>query len=90
MILFLCGFASYLAVQFLRYLIPIREAFARLLLNLAGSCGVSAYYFSNQPVHLLIYGFAGGGMAVLIDQLIYVSSVGGDHLMSLNVRNRRR
>lgn len=90
MVLLLCGFASYLFVQFLKYAFPIREQLTQLFLYLLSAGGVSVYYFQNQPVHLVVYAFAGGGLAVLIDQLVYVTSMGGDYLKVANVRSRRR
>lgn len=92
MSLLLCGFGGFLFSQLVKTLFRRTLAsWLKLVLALVASLGIAAaLYAPNHTTDLLIYGFAGGGLAVLIHRVARLASVTGDHQIVQVMQSRQR
>lgn len=94
MALLLCGFGGFLFPQLVKTLFrrPLVN-WVKLILALLASMGIAAaLYAPHHITDLLVYGFAGAGLAVLIHRIARLASVAGDHQITQIIQSggRRR
>jgi hypothetical protein len=91
MSLFLCALGAFFIVQGVKavFVQPLTP-WLKLILACAGAFGLSYLLFPHQPRTLVLYGFAGSGLAVLVHRSGRLLSVAGDWLIREIIRKRAR
>lgn len=91
MTLLLCGLGAFFLAQAVKamFLNPLRP-WLKLLVAFVAAAGISALWFQDRTVNLIIYSVAGAGLAVLIHRVARLLSVAGDWCIREIIRNRGR
>lgn len=72
----LTAFSGLVVDQLLRRLVPAEVVgpVFRLIFTVAAACGAAVPFFLHHPAELVVYGFAGAGLAVALDALLLLLS----------------